>query len=169
MLEQCTRRLRRPFHTTLERRIGAGSDEQPTPDVQPTRERGAHGKPTTHVNASRVCAALDRLSGGSVIVTFKVVDEQYRVLVTDPANVAIVNDLLDGGEGPRIPNGEVAPGDGGVNGPWTWHIDPATLEFADMTTEVCDGKPSFVEDGLVSGDRFCPWSAKVISVEPATP
>ena len=45
-------------------------------------------------------------------------------------------------------------------------IDPATLEFADFTTEVCDGLPEFVEDRTLTSDTYCPWSARVISVEP---
>lgn len=100
-----------------------------------------------------------------MIVTFKVVDEEYRVLVTDPANVVIAEDLLAGRDAPRIPNGVVVRGDPSVNIGWTWHIDPATLEFADATTEVCDGKPSFVEAGTITGNHFCPWSAEVVAVD----
>ena len=55
--------------------------------------------------------------------------------------------------------------DPGVNEPWSWHIDPSTLEFADMTIEVCDGLPSYVEDGTVTSDRFCPWSAELVSID----
>jgi len=129
----------------------------PVPTVTPTV--AASPSPTV---------ALASFPDGSAIVTFQVYDEQFRVLVTDPANVAIANDLLAGREAPPIPNGVVVRGDPTVNTGWTWHIDPATLEFADVTTEVCDGKPSFVENGTITGDRFCPWSAKVVAVEPVT-
>ena len=54
--------------------------------------------------------------------------------------------------------------DPSVNEPWSWHIDPATLEFAGVTIEVCDGLPSFVEDGSLTSDTYCPWSAEVISI-----
>ena len=106
---------------------------------------------------------------GSVIVTFKVVDEQYRVLVTDRRNVAIAHRLLDGKQAPSIPNGLVVRGDPSVNTGWDWHIDPQSFEFADATTEVCDGKPSFVEAGTITSDYYCPWSAQVIAIEPANP
>ena len=33
-----------------------------------------------------------------------------------------------------------------------------------MTTEVCDGLPSYVEDGSLTGDYFCPWSAEIVDV-----
>lgn len=103
--------------------------------------------------------------GAGVVVTFRVNDEQYRILLTDPADIAIARKLLAGEEAPRIPNGVIVrDGDGGVNTGWGWHIDPESVEFADMTTEVCDGLPSFVEDGTLTGDRFCPWTAEVIAI-----
>ena len=104
---------------------------------------------------------------GSAIVTFKVGEEQFRVLVVDLANVAIATQLLNGQEAPSIPNGVVVRGESDVNTGWSWHIDPATFEFADMTTEVCDGIPSYVEDGKITSDRFCPWAAEVVAVQPA--
>jgi hypothetical protein len=102
-----------------------------------------------------------------MIATFQVGDEQYRVLIIDPVQLAIARKLLAGKQAPQIPNGRIARGDGGVNQPWTWHIDPRDFEFADMTIELCDGLPSYVEDGTLTGDRFCPWSAKIVDLEPA--
>jgi hypothetical protein len=99
------------------------------------------------------------------VVTFQVGDEQYRIELTDPADIAIARQLLAGEEGPRIPNGLIVRGgDGGVNTGYSWYIDPDSLEFAEVTTEVCDGLPSYVEDGSLTGDRFCPWSAEVIAI-----
>jgi hypothetical protein len=97
-------------------------------------------------------------------VTFRVGEEEYRILITDVADLDIAQQLLDGEEAPRIPNGKIVRGVTGINEGWSWSIDPATLEFADMTTEVCDGLPSYVEDGSLTGDYFCPWSAEVIDV-----
>ena len=86
------------------------------------------------------------------------------MLIVDAAEqVAIARKLLAGKQAPQIPNGRIARGNGGVNQPWSWHIDPRDFEFADMTIELCDGLPSYVEDGTLTGDRFCPWSAKVVS------
>jgi hypothetical protein len=109
------------------------------------------------------------VTGGPVIVTFEVVDEEYRILITDPNDIAIALQLLAGDPlAPRIPNGLVVRGDdGGVNTGYGWHIDPESLEFADLTIEICDGRPSDVEAGSISGDRFCPWEAEVVSVDPA--
>jgi hypothetical protein len=105
-------------------------------------------------------------SAAGMVVTFRVGDEEYRILLTDPADQAIARQLLAGEEAPRIPNGLIVRGDdGGVNTGYSWHIDPASVEFAEITIEICDGIPSFVEDGTLTGDRFCPWSAEVVDIE----
>ncbi|MET0144995.1 MAG: hypothetical protein ABW328_09450 [Ilumatobacteraceae bacterium] len=101
------------------------------------------------------------------VATFQVVDEQFKVELVTPELIDHARELMAGGQDGRIPLGTVVRGDPGVNAPWTWHIDPATLEFADMTIEVCDGLPSFVEDATVTSDQYCPWSAEIVALDPA--
>jgi hypothetical protein len=101
-----------------------------------------------------------------VIVTFEVVDERYRVLLTEPADIDIARRLLAGEAVPSIPNGRVVR-ETGVNEGYSWSIDPKDIEFGDVTIEACDGLPSDVEMGIVTGDRYCPWSAVVLGVDPA--
>ena len=75
-----------------------------------------------------------------MVVTFRVADvEEYRIRLTDPAD--------------------------DVNVGYTWHMDPQSVEFADMTVEVCDGLPSDVEKGIITSDRYCPWSAEVLAID----
>ena len=101
-----------------------------------------------------------------VVATFEVAgDETYRIELATPELIAHAQKLLAGEEVAAIPLGTVVRNDPGVNEPWSWHIDPATLEFADMTIEVCDGIPSYVEDETVTSEQYCPWSAKVIAIE----
>jgi len=99
-----------------------------------------------------------------VVVTFRVIDQEYRIELTDPADIEIARKLLRGEVAPAIPNGIVVRGDPGVNTGYTWHIDPASLEFADVTTEVCDGLPSDVEANTITSDHYCPWQAKVVKI-----
>ena len=98
-----------------------------------------------------------------VVVTFEVIDERYKVLLTDPADIQIARRLLDGDDVPSIPNGRVVR-ETGVNEGYGWSIDPNDIEFADVTVEECDGLPSDVEIG-VTGDRYCPWAATVIGID----
>lgn len=100
-----------------------------------------------------------------VVVTFQVENEQYKIRLTDPADIEIAHKLLVGEEAPNIPNGIVVRGDPDVNVGYSWHIDPDSVEFADLTTEVCDGRPSDVEKSVITSDRYCPWAAKVVAID----
>jgi hypothetical protein len=105
---------------------------------------------------------------GPVVVTFEVAEtERYRILLTEPDDIDTARRLLAGEDVPSIPNGLVVRGETGVNEGYGWSIDPGDVEFADMTMEVCDGLPSDVEAGVVTSDRYCPWSAVVVDVQPA--
>ena len=105
-------------------------------------------------------------SPAGVVVTFRVADrEEYKVRLSDPADIAVARRLLAGEAAPAIPNGRVVRGSPDVNAGFTWHIDPNDIEFADVTIELCDGLPSDVEKNQVSGDRYCPWAAKVVKIE----
>lgn len=102
----------------------------------------------------------------AAVVTFRVVDEEFTVELTTPELVDHAERLLAGEQIATIPVGTVIRDDPGVNAPWSWHLDPASVEFADVTIEVCDGLPSSVEDGTVTSDTYCPWSAEIIAVDP---
>lgn len=106
-------------------------------------------------------------SADPIVVTFEVEDETFRVLLIDPADIAVAHRLRGGEDVPSIPNGLVLRR-AGVNEGWSWSLDPGDFEFADVTMEVCDGLPSDVEAGLVTSDRYCPWSAVVVAIGPAT-
>lgn len=98
-----------------------------------------------------------------VVVTLEVVDERYKVLLTEPVDIQMARQLLDGADVPSIPDGRIVH-ETGVNEGYSWSIDPNDIEFGDVTVEQCDGLPSDVETG-VTGDRYCPWAATVIGID----
>src|SRR4029453_19446406 len=103
-----------------------------------------------------------------VVVTVRVADaEEYRLRLTDPQDIGVAQKLLAGEAAPGISNGRMVRGEVDVNVGYSWHIDPASVEFADTATEVCDGRPSDVEKHVMRSDRYCPWSAKVVAIAPA--
>jgi hypothetical protein len=99
------------------------------------------------------------------VATVEVVDQTYKIELATPELVEHAQQLLDGEDVASIPNGLIVRDDPGVNAPWSWHIDPDSLEFADVTTEVCDGLPEYVEDGTLTSPYYCPWSAKIVSID----
>jgi hypothetical protein len=94
--------------------------------------------------------------------------ETFRVLMTDPALIAEAERLIATGD-QRILIGSLAAGDGGFNAPWSWHMVASTLEFADVTIELCSGCASFVENDLDEWinnvGSFCPWEALFLERE----
>ena len=57
----------------------------------------------------------------------------------------------------------------GYNSPWSWHLNPTTISFAEADIEVCDSTIVYLEEHLdeVGGaylphNNFCPWSSRVI-------
>jgi hypothetical protein len=107
---------------------------------------------------------------GGLLATFEAREELFRVWVTNPQTIQQILDLQAGESSATIPNGRIlrGPGRDAHNLPWSWHLDPQEIEMAEMTTEVCDGWPSYVDEHLdefvdVVG-RFCPWNARLVEV-----
>lgn len=114
------------------------------------------------------CDSVTLGSGGPARFVLEVSGETFRIEVFAPAQIAAFESRLASGERGVI-NGPLRGGAGGFNQPWSWHLDPDSVVVTDLAAEVCDGRPSFVEDDLdywfESVGRFCPWGAKVISRE----
>lgn len=111
------------------------------------------------------CANPANEGSEGAVVTFLVAGgEEYKIQITDPADIATARDLLAGNGDPKIPNGIVVRDGPGVNDGYSWHIDPESFEFADSTTEVCDGLPSDVENGIITSEYYCPWAAEVVAI-----
>lgn len=110
------------------------------------------------------CDETPTTPSSSAVVTFRVANsEQFQVQLTSREQIAAARAAQSGGPA-RIPNGRIVPGRQ-VNDPWTWHLED--VEFAEVTVEVCDGRPSDVErlgTGF-GGGRFCPWSATVVRID----
>jgi hypothetical protein len=109
------------------------------------------------------CGGSPTTPSSQAVVTFTVANESFRVLLTSADQIAAARAAQAGGQ-TRIPNGTIVAG-AQVNTGWSWHLED--VEFADLTTEVCDGRPSDVErEGTrYGGGRYCPWGARVAAIE----
>jgi len=109
----------------------------------------------------------------SVIFLIGVLGETFRIAINNPN---VINDAVEQyhnnleGKVTKHVNGALLAGDGGFNFPWSWHIDPDDIVFAEFSIELCDGTPSMVENHLDywlnAVKRFCPWHSKVLSIPP---
>ena len=63
-------------------------------------------------------------------------------------------------------NGDIEQGNGGYNNNWSWHFVPDQWDLVEMSTEVCDGRPQFVEEELdywlENVGYYCPWNSRVV-------
>ena len=97
--------------------------------------------------------------------TVQVVNEQFVMFVTDPITIRLAMDNF-AGRNQMHPSGRILSGNGGYNGTWGWHYIPETVQMVDVSIEVCDGLPSYV-NGHVSdfiAVGYCPWSGKIVKV-----
>ena len=88
-----------------------------------------------------------------------VTQDVVRLEITNAEGRAQAEDLLASGQA-RWALGTLRRGDGGFNGPWTWHIDPATVTFAEVTIEACQTAVSAIDDDLdywIDFGQVCIW------------
>ena len=81
------------------------------------------------------------------------------LVVTNATGQAQADTLLHSGEA-RWAVGVPQRGDGGFNAPWHWHLDPATVSFAQVTAEVCQTGATGVElnlDYWIQLGHVCIW------------
>lgn len=72
---------------------------------------------------------------------------RWTVEIQDPEALARARRMTGTGE-QRWFFGRIRSGHGGHNAPWSWHIDPATVEVEDSTIEACQATVAYTEEHL---------------------
>jgi len=135
--------------------------------VEPYPEAGKEiGKSEYRLNL--VVTKTPPLSGG-ILVTFDVAGDQYSIFVTNNETIEEVFAVQRGESQATIPNGLIVGGAVFYNQPWSWHMDSQDIHMAEMTIELYDGLPSFVESELEywleTVHHYAPWSATIKAIE----
>src|SRR5215208_8330563 len=53
------------------------------------------------------------------------------------------------------------------NSPWSYHLDPRSIGFAEFAIELCDASPRFLEENLdIAYPDWCPWSSRLLKEIP---
>jgi hypothetical protein len=96
-----------------------------------------------------------------------VVGERFSVRATDGETKRLMVQNYEGKNSMHI-TGKLAQGDGGFNSPWPWHLEPDSVRMAEVSIELCDGRPSLIEEDLdywiETVGSYCPGSSDVIEV-----
>lgn len=79
--------------------------------------------------------------------------------ITSPHGLSLANQLLQSGEA-RWVTGRPVRGNGGFNTGYSWHLDPGSIGFAEVTIEACQTAASAVADDLdywIGFGQVCIW------------
>jgi hypothetical protein len=65
--------------------------------------------------------------------------------------------------------GQIVKQPAAYNPPWSYHLNPSTIQFFNAAIEVCDASITAVEENLdqvcgafLPGCIWCPWSSRLI-------
>ena len=121
------------------------------------------------VSAIGGCGGDDSAQSDGVTFAFRMrgqdASEEFRIRTDDAVFIEKARAQLRLAQDQRFlfPAGPIAAGNGGVNLSWGWHYTRADL--AEMSIELCDGRPSMVQADLNywlgTVKSFCPWGANV--------
>jgi len=112
---------------------------------------------------------------GGIVASFRVSrgneEEFFHVLIRNRETIEELLRMQRGKQSGRFLEGGVRPdsGPGRHNLPWSWHLDPEDVHFADSVSEGCDPMPHDVELNLHSHVqdtpiRFCPRNAQLLNI-----
>jgi hypothetical protein len=116
--------------------------------------------------STNIIPALSEIQGESFILQTSNGDK-FTVYATDPEAIQLLTDNYYGLNNMFV-TGRLVIGNGGLNSPWSWHLDSDDVTMAEFAIELCDGTPREVEHNLpywlFQVETFCPWSSKVIEI-----
>jgi pimeloyl-ACP methyl ester carboxylesterase len=99
-----------------------------------------------------------------------VAGERFNVRVTDSEAIRLLVENYEGKNSMHVV-GKLARGDGGFNSPWPWHLEPDSVGMAEVSIELCDGRPSLIEEDLEywieTVGSYCPWSSSIVEIPPS--
>ncbi|MGE0129542.1 MAG: hypothetical protein AB7U82_15805 [Blastocatellales bacterium] len=94
----------------------------------------------------------------------------FVIKLTDPAKIQKARDILSGKEKEaRRVGGVIVKEPACYNAPWSFHLDPQSIEFFSFAIEVCDGAMGYIEShldevggALLPGNRWCSWGSRLV-------
>jgi hypothetical protein len=120
-------------------------------------------------------AAQRHLEEPAYFVMSDVTGHTFIVEITNPADIRHARELVRG-QTHDLPHilARIVKHPAPYNPQWSYHIDPSTIEFFDVSTEVCDATIPYVQEHLseaggafLPGLIWCDWSSHLVREIPA--
>lgn len=122
-------------------------------------------RPDVVIEAILEVVEMARTSSETFVV--EVAGERFNVRATDPETIRLLAENY-GGKNSMHVTGKLARGDGGFNSPWPWHLEPDSVRMAEVSIELCDGRPSLIEEDLEywieTVGSYCPWGSSIVAL-----
>lgn len=101
-------------------------------------------------------------------------DVTFTIMLTDTAKIQEARDIVNGMRTDAVSvGGVIVKAPAFYNPPWSYHLDPASIEFFDTAIPECDAPPQVVEEHLeevcgafLPGCGWCPLSSVIMEEVP---
>lgn len=100
-------------------------------------------------------------------VGFAASDAIFTIKLTDPQQIEQAR-MLIANDSAKLVMGTIVKEPVWYNQPWSYHLAPQSISFADLAVEVCAASPGYVEENLAEvGGAFlpanvwCPWDSSL--------
>ena len=97
--------------------------------------------------------------------------DTFVIKLTDPQRIQQARDIIATGAR-KIVAGTLIKQPVYYNSPWSYHLDPKSIGFADFAVEVCDAGMTYLEQNLdIAYSDWCPWNSRLVKeiAPPAKP
>ena len=95
--------------------------------------------------------------------------ETFIIQLSDPELIDEARSMLAGLRPARHIMGQIVKQPAAYNPPWSYYLNPSTIQFFNAAIEVCDANITAVEENLdqvcgafLPGCIWCPWSSRLI-------
>ena len=97
-------------------------------------------------------------------------DVAFAIMLADPVKIQEARDIANGVQVHKVRvMGTIIKAPAPYNPPWSYHLDPESIEFFEVAVEVCDAHPQYVEEhqdevcgAFLPGCVWCPFGSVVI-------
>jgi hypothetical protein len=96
--------------------------------------------------------------------------ETFIVQLVNPDKIFLARAILAGQEPNRIILGSIVKEVAAYNLPWSFYLDPQTVDFVSQAIEICDASIIYVEEHLAEACGaflpnciWCPWHSRLVA------
>jgi hypothetical protein len=88
--------------------------------------------------------------------------ETFVIKLIDPQTIREARNIIATGA-PKIVIGSLIKQPVYYNSPWSYHLDPKSINFVEGAVEVCDASMGYLEDNLdIAYADWCPWNSRLL-------